>query len=92
MGFAAAEDPLFLRLKDVVRPSHASPAELLATSKTAVAFFFLFDNSIQKANLREDFYPDRAWAVAYAETNRLIRHLSEHLKSLLRRALDTEPS
>ena len=86
VGFGAAGDPLFLRLKDVVRPSHASPAELLATSKTAVAFFLPFDNSIQKANLREDSYPARSWAVAYAETNRLIRHLGGHLKSLLETA------
>ena len=83
VGFAAAEDPLFMRLKEVVRPSHASPVELLATSKTAVTFFLPFENSIQKANLRENFYPARAWAVAYGETNRLIRHLGEHLKGLL---------
>ena len=34
----------------------------------------------------EGFYPSRSWAVAYIETNRLIRDLNDHLKSFLEEA------
>jgi epoxyqueuosine reductase QueG len=83
VGFASADDPLFSKLKEVVRPSHALPRELLPSARTVVAFFIPFENALQKENDQAGFYPARSWAVAYVETNRLISELAEYVKNLL---------
>jgi epoxyqueuosine reductase QueG len=82
-GFASVEDPLFLQLRESVRPSHALPQDLLPAGKTIMAFFLPFENNVGKANAEEGFYSARAWAVAFVETNRLIRDLGDHLKDFL---------
>jgi len=96
VGFASVEDPLFLQLKEAVSPNHALPQDLLPPGKTVVAYFLPFENNVQKANAEEGFYPARAWAVAYIETNRLIRTLGNHLKNFLEKAgfrtLSTAPT
>jgi epoxyqueuosine reductase QueG len=86
VAFASAEDPLFLKLKEWVRPSHALPRDLLPTAKTVIAYFLPFEKRIQKENAREESYSSRSWAVAYIETNRLIQDLNEHLKQFLKKA------
>lgn len=86
IGFASIEDPLFSQLKKAVSPNHALPQDLLPTGKTVMAYFLPFGNNVQEANAKEGFYPARAWAVAYIETNRLIHDLGDHLKNFLERA------
>ncbi len=86
VAFASAQDPLFPKLKEWVRPSHALPRDLLPTAKTVIAYFLPFENRVQKENAQEGFYPSRSWAVAYIETNRLIRDLGDHLKHFLEKA------
>jgi epoxyqueuosine reductase QueG len=86
MGFASLEDPLFSKLKDWVRPTHALPQDLLSTGKTVIVYFLPFENVVQKENAREGFYPSRSWAVSYVETNRLIYDLNNHLKHFLEEA------
>jgi epoxyqueuosine reductase QueG len=83
LGFASAADPLFARLKEWVRPSHATPQDLLPTARTVISYFLPFESRIQKENAQSGFYPSRSWAIAYIETNRLIRDLGEHQKKLL---------
>jgi len=83
VGFASADDPLFLKLREVVQPKHALPGDLLPAAQTAVAFFLPFESELQKENAQAGPYPARSWAVAYVETNRLIRDLSDHLKTFL---------
>jgi len=83
VGFASADDPLFSKLKEVVRPSHALPRDLLSSARSVVAFFIPFESALQKENVHAGFYPARSWAVAYVETNRLISELAEYLKNLL---------
>ena len=83
VGFASAGDPLFLKLREVVQPRHALPGDLLPAARTVVAFFLPFESELQKENARAGLYPARSWAVAYTETNRLVRDLSEHLKTFL---------
>jgi epoxyqueuosine reductase QueG len=86
MSFASVEDPLFPKLKEWVRPSHALPQDLLSTGKTVIVYFLPFENEVQKENAREGFYPSQSWAVAYVETNRLIYDLNDHLKHFLEEA------
>ncbi len=84
--FASVQDPLFLKLKEWVRPSHALPQDLLPSGKTVIVYFLPFESRIQRENAKEGFYPSRSWAVAYAETNRLIYDLNAHLKHFLEKA------
>ncbi len=83
VGFAAADDPLFPKLREVVQPNHALPQDLLPSAQTVIAFFLPFKSELQKENARAGLEPSRSWAVAYIETTRLIRDLSEHLKVFL---------
>lgn len=82
VGFASAADPLFARLKSVVGPTHAVPADLLPQAVTVVAFFIPFTKALAAAN-RKGQYASRQWAVAYIQTNQLIHHVSLHMKTFL---------
>ena len=82
VGFADASDPLFGKLKEVVRPSHAAPNELLEGARTVIAFFLPFAKEIASSNT-DGRLASREWAVAYVETNRLIIALNEHLAGVL---------
>ncbi|MHC4945272.1 MAG: 4Fe-4S binding protein [Planctomycetota bacterium] len=81
-GFAAADDPLFDRLKSAVGPTHAMPQDLLKEARTVIAFFLPFLIDLAKTN-KKGRDASREWAIAYLETNRLIHDLSEHLKQFL---------
>ncbi|MBW2057604.1 MAG: epoxyqueuosine reductase [Deltaproteobacteria bacterium] len=84
VGFAAADDPLFHRLKEVVRPTHATPGELLAGAKSVIAYFIPFAEDLHRENHESGYYCSRSWAVAYVETNRLISEINEYIREELR--------
>ncbi|MGD2270127.1 MAG: hypothetical protein PVI06_06985 [Desulfobacterales bacterium] len=83
VGFAAARDPLFDAFKNIIRPSHAAPRELLPAANSVVAYFIPFEKSLHKENYNMKHYAARSWAVAYVETNRLISRTNEHVKDEL---------
>lgn len=82
VGFADARDALFVRLCEVVRPSHALPGELLKNAQTVIAYFLPFHQDIANSN-RNGRHASHAWALAYIETNRLIVELNTHLANVL---------
>jgi len=82
VAYADAHDPLFAQLKEVIRPSHATPTELLPAAQTVITFFLPFVESVARGN-REEQYASEAWAVAYVETNDLIRTISARLAEVL---------
>jgi len=82
IGFASAHDPLFDRMKEIVGPHHLHPTELLPSAETVIAFFLPFAEEIINAN-RKDSEIAREWAVAYIETNDLIKTISSELKKEL---------
>jgi len=86
VGFASANDPLFLKLKEIVSPNHALPQDLLPTCKTVVVYFIPFEDIIEESNAKEELFPSLSWAVAYIETNRLIKELGNYLKNFLEKA------
>jgi epoxyqueuosine reductase QueG len=86
VGFASANDPLFLKLKEIVSPNHALPQDLLPTCKTAVVYFIPFEDIIEESNAKEELFPSLSWAVAYIETNHLIKDLGIHIKNLFESA------
>lgn len=80
--FAGAGDPLFPRLKDIISPTHALPADLLPGAETVIAYFIPFDPETEKSNRTGKFSSVR-WAEDYIETNKMIAALNDHLLRIL---------
>lgn len=77
-GFAPADDPGFVTLKEAVGPDHLLPQDLLPAARSVVAFFIPFTGEMVRLH-RDDPRVSRAWAVAYVETNRLINDVCKAL-------------
>ncbi|HBL18925.1 MAG TPA: (Fe-S)-binding protein [Elusimicrobia bacterium] len=82
VGFAAADDPLFRENKRVVSPAHALPEDLLPGARTVVAFFIPLPRAVVRSNVPGKA-ASREWALAYIETNALIRDAALRLKRVL---------
>jgi epoxyqueuosine reductase QueG len=82
IGYADAQDALFLHLKKVISPSHYTPCELLNTAQTVIAYFLPFEESVARSNQR-DHYASQKWVAAYLETNQLIVAINQHLAQAL---------
>ncbi len=78
VAYADAAEPLFMRLKEVVTPTHATPHELLAGARTVIVYFLPFDESVGRSN-KGDLPASPEWAKAYIETNQLIRAINQRL-------------
>ncbi len=82
VGFASASDPLFAELKTAVSGTHAMPNDLLGQARTTVAFFIPFTKALSISN-KEGEIASQQWALAYIQTNRLIKEISYHVKAFL---------
>ncbi len=82
VAYASAEDPLFLKLKEVVSPSHALPEDLLEDARSVITYFLPFDEAINESNISGRDV-SRLWAETYIETNQLILDLNHHLSAAL---------
>jgi epoxyqueuosine reductase QueG len=78
---AAADDPLFARLRSVVDSHHAMPTDLLPQARSVVVFFIPFRRELGQANHRNGWFAARSWAEAYVSTNQLIQAISGQLKT-----------
>lgn len=79
VGFAAADDPYFTKLKTAVSATHAVPKDLLVNAETVISFFLPFPKTVTFTNNKERLSSPE-WAVSYIETNELIKHLNIHLE------------
>ena len=79
--YAAADDPMFKELKNVVSEDHLMPEDILSEARTVIAYFIPFSEEIANSNI-EGKYSSHQWAKAYVETNQLIAELNQHLKEL----------
>lgn len=77
-GFAAAEDPLFIKLKEIVCPEHKTPKDILPNAKTVITYFIPFANKLIKTNKTGESC-SREWAQAYIETNKMLGELAAYL-------------
>ncbi len=82
IGYASADDPLFARLKEIVRPTHEAPQDFLAEARTVITYFLPFQDEIEESNI-EGRYSSKLWGISYVETNRLINEMNKELKSKL---------
>ena len=82
VAYAGAADPLFMRLKEVVSSTHATPQELLSGAQTVIVYFLPFHESVGRSN-KGDLPASLEWAKAYIETNQLIRAINQRLAKAL---------
>jgi epoxyqueuosine reductase QueG len=82
VGFASAADPLFVRSKQAVSPTHALPGDLLPGAKTVIVWFVPFERSVATSNIPGTAV-SREWATAYVETNVLLAAIGARLVELL---------
>lgn len=82
VAFAGADDPLFVKLREVVSPKHLMPRDLLLAARSIVAYFIPFEEDINIGNKGGETasYP---WALAYIETNQIITDLNNYLVKLI---------
>jgi epoxyqueuosine reductase len=85
VGFAAADDPRFVKLQQVVHPTHMLPRDMLPGARSVVSFFLPFAPWVVEANSQHREQVAREWATAYVETNSLIGTITAHLAETLSR-------
>lgn len=84
IGFAAADNPGFEKLRDAAGEGHLLPQDLLPEGRSVVAFFLPFSKELVRLH-RQHPSVSREWAVAYIETNQLISFICEGLGEELRK-------
>ncbi|WP_066506730.1 epoxyqueuosine reductase [Abyssisolibacter fermentans] len=80
--FSSADDEMFIKLKEIVSPTHALPKDFLEDAQTVISYFLPFEESIANSNI-EGKYSSKEWAIAYVETNELILKLNSYIKEQL---------
>lgn len=78
VGFAGADDPMFLELNDLISPSHALPTDFINGAKSVIVFLIPFHKEIIKSNIG-NIESSRAWDIATIETNNLIVDINKYL-------------
>lgn len=81
--FAAAEDPKFLELRELVVPDHYVPTDYLKDAVTVLSYFLPFKREIPKTNV-EGTECSKVWADCYLITNDMFIYINEHLVEKIR--------
>lgn len=76
IAFADAEDPEFDKIRDMTHQRHMKPKDWMPQGKTVVSYFIPFTRALADLN-RKHGYVAREWAVAYIETNNLIKEINK---------------
>jgi epoxyqueuosine reductase len=86
VGFAAADDPIFIQYKQIIGAFHQTPNEVMVsvhseTSRAAsvISWILPITRQTRESNRSEAVYPSRAWA--------LTRNFGEQFNTALRRHL-----
>ena len=74
VAFADVDDPEFMTIKDITHEKHLLPKEWMPEGKTVVSFFIPFAKELMQINKKAE-YVAREWAVAYIETNNMIKEI-----------------
>ncbi|AKB30318.1 Iron-sulfur cluster-binding protein [Methanosarcina siciliae T4/M] len=82
VGYAAADDPIFDEMKEIIGSHHLHPKEVFPGVKTVVSFFLPFDKKLVELNWRSSG-PIKEWIRAKSETDNLIGKINEKLKAAL---------
>lgn len=83
IAFADALDPEFEKIRDITHENHMLPREWMPSGKTIVSYFIPFAKELMEIN-RKHKYVAREWAVAYIETNNLIKEINSSIAEKLK--------
>lgn len=84
IGFAAAADPLFAEIRQRIGPTHALPTDFLPEARTVIVYYVPLTRETVWGNAPGQTC-SRAWAVAYIESQQMMRELDAHLAAGLKR-------
>lgn len=82
LGFAKADDELFIRFKSLIGEKHFTPEELLPGARSVMAFFLPYQKSLIVEN-RQGSVAARSWAHAYQLTNKFIGDICKEVSRRL---------
>jgi epoxyqueuosine reductase QueG len=78
-GVSSAQDPLYVKLREVVGKTHYLPADLLDGAKSVISYFLPYSGAVSKANRGQEDAPD-LWVKAHkqgAKAEELVRRFVE---------------
>jgi epoxyqueuosine reductase QueG len=91
IGFAAADDPLFTRFKEIIGEFHLTPAEIMENTygpegeaKTVICWILPIAGKTRASNRKEEKMPSLEWALTRSHGERFNTLLRMHVVDLLR--------
>jgi len=84
IAFADAKDPEFEGIKKITHEKHMLPEEWMPEGRTIVSYYIPFSRDLMEKN-RSHEYVAKEWAVAYIETNNLIKEINAKLAEALKK-------
>jgi epoxyqueuosine reductase QueG len=79
VGFADANHPYILKLKELITPTHRFPTDVLSDASIVIAYFVPFTKELADTNRISRDIASTEWALAYEETNAMFGKLNEYM-------------
>ena len=83
VGFADANHPDILNLKETISPTHKLPSEVLSSATVVITYFVPFTRDLAETNRLDGDMASPEWALAYEETNAMFSKMNTFLISEL---------
>jgi epoxyqueuosine reductase QueG len=85
VGFADANHPYILKLKELITSTHELPTDVLSDASIVIAYFVPFTKELADTNRISRDLASPEWALAYEETNAMFGKLNEYLIAELKK-------
>jgi Uncharacterized Fe-S protein len=79
VGFADADHPYIINLKNTIAPTHQLPSDVLSSASIVIAYFVPFTRELAFTNQTDGDIASPEWALAYEETNQMFCNMNEYL-------------
>ena len=79
VGFALAEDRIFLDYRQIIGPFHLLPGELLSGATTVVSWILPINRTVRESNRKQTDLPSREWALTRTHGETINGDLRRHL-------------
>jgi epoxyqueuosine reductase len=79
VGFASAEDRIFLDYRQIIGPFHLLPGELLSGATTVVSWILPINRVVRESNRKQTDLPSREWALTRTYGEMVNGDLRRHL-------------
>ena len=85
IGFASAQDEIFMRYKEpnVIGPLFWGPREWLPSAQTVTSFFLPFTAEVRESNREDRALPSAPWLYGRIEGQQFIQGFMEHIQNWL---------